>query len=157
MALTIGQASVADISALEQLRMDYLKEDFGELTDKQEQMLLAEIDPYLRWHLGTGLMVFVARDDEAGIVSCAWLLLIEKPPSPRFPHGRTGTLFNVYTVPAFRRRGLASKVMDALIEDARIRHLDLLELNATEDGYPLYRSLGFRNAHEKHRAMRMWL
>ncbi len=157
MALTIGQASVADISALEQLRMDYLKEDFGELTDEQEQMLLAEIDPYLRWHLGTGLMVFVARDDEAGIVSCAWLLLIEKPPSPRFPHGRTGTLFNVYTAPAFRRRGLASKVMDALIEDARIRHLDLLELNATEDGYPLYRSLGFRNAHEKHRAMRMWL
>lgn len=157
MALTIGQASVADISALEQLRMDYLKEDFGELTDEQEQMLLAEIDPYLRWHLGTGLMVFVARDDEAGIVSCAWLLLIEKPPSPRFPHGRTGTLFNVYTAPAFRRRGLASRVMDALIEDARIRHLDLLELNATEDGYPLYRSLGFRNAHEKHRAMRMWL
>lgn len=157
MALTIGQATVADISALEQLRMDYLKEDFGELMDEQKQMLLAEIDPYLRWHLGTGLMVFVARDDEAGIVSCAWLLLIEKPPSPRFPHGRTGTLFNVYTVPEFRRRGLASKVMDALIEDARIRHLDLLELNATEDGYPLYRSLGFRNAHEKHRAMRMWL
>jgi GNAT superfamily N-acetyltransferase len=157
MALTIGQATVADISALEQLRMDYLKEDFGELTSEQKEMLLAEIDPYLRWHLGTGLMVFVARDDEAGIVSCAWLLLIEKPPSPRFPHGRTGTLFNVYTAPAFRRRGLASKVMDALIEDARIRHLDLLELNATEDGYPLYRSLGFRNAHEKHRAMRMWL
>lgn len=157
MALTIGQASVADISALEQLRMDYLKEDFGELASEQKEMLLAEIDPYLRWHLGTGLMVFVARDDEAGIVSCAWLLLIEKPPSPRFPHGRTGTLFNVYTAPAFRRRGLASKVMDALIEDARIRHLDLLELNATEDGYPLYRSLGFRNAHEKHRAMRMWL
>jgi GNAT superfamily N-acetyltransferase len=157
MALSIGQASVADIRALEQLRMDYLKEDFGELTDEQQEMLLAEIDPYLRWHLGTGLMVFVARDDEAGIVSCAWLLLIEKPPSPRFPHGRTGTLFNVYTVPEFRRRGLASKVMDALIEDARLRHLDLLELNATEDGYPLYRSLGFRNAHEKHRAMRMWL
>ncbi len=157
MALSIGQASVADIRALEQLRMDYLKEDFGELTDEQQEMLLAEIDPYLRWHLGTGLMVFVARDDEAGIVSCAWLLLIEKPPSPRFPHGRTGTLFNVYTVPEFRRRGLASKVMDALIEDARLRHLDLLELNATEDGYPLYRSLGFRNAHERHRAMRMWL
>ena len=157
MALSIGQASVADIRALEQLRMDYLKEDFGELTDEQQEMLLAEIDPYLRWHLGTGLMVFVARDDEVGIVSCAWLLLIEKPPSPRFPHGRTGTLFNVYTVPEFRRRGLASKVMDALIEDARLRHLDLLELNATEDGYPLYRSLGFRNAHERHRAMRMWL
>jgi GNAT superfamily N-acetyltransferase len=157
MALTIGQATVADIGALEQLRMDYLKEDFGELTNEQKEMLLAEIDPYLRWHLGTGLMVFVARDDEAGIVSCAWLLLIEKPPSPRFPHGRTGTLFNVYTAPEFRRRGLASRVMGALIEDARIRHLDLLELNATEDGYPLYRSLGFRNAHEKHRAMRMWL
>jgi ribosomal protein S18 acetylase RimI-like enzyme len=128
MALTIGQATVADISALEQLRMDYLKEDFGELTTEQKEMLLAEIDPYLRWHLGTGLMVFVARDDEAGIVSCAWLLLIEKPPSPRFPHGRTGTLFNVYTAPAFRRRGLASKVMDALITNFHLPESTLVML-----------------------------
>jgi GNAT superfamily N-acetyltransferase len=157
MALTIGQASVADISALEQLRMDYLKEDFGELTDEQEQMLLAEIDPYLRWHLGTGLMVFVARDDEAGIVSCAWLLLIEKPPSPRFPRGRTGVLFNVYTDPAYRRRGLARRVMGALIEEAYRRQLDVLELNATDDGYPLYRSLGFTDDSSTHRAMRMML
>ena len=157
MAITIGQATVADIGELVRLRLEYLTEDFGELTSEQEESLMHEIAPYLRWHLGTGLMVFVARDDEAGIVSCAWLLLIEKPPSPRFPRGRTGTLFNVYTAPDFRRRGLASQVMEALIEDARLRHLDLLELNATEDGYPLYRSLGFRNAHEKHRAMRLWL
>ena len=157
MAISIGQATVADIGELGRLRLEYLSEDFGELTSEQEEKLVHEIAPYLRWHLGTGLMVFVARDDEAGIVSCAWLLLIEKPPSPRFLHGRTGTLFNVYTHPDWRRRGLASRVMEALIEDARLRHLDLLELNATEDGYPLYRTLGFRNAHEKHRAMRLWL
>lgn len=157
MALNIGQATVADIGSLVRLRLDYLTEDFGELSGEQLDALPQHIGPYLRWHLGTNLLVFVARDDEAGIVSCAWLLLIEKPPSPRFMHGRTGTLFNVYTDKAWRRRGLASQVLQALIADARARKLDLLELNASEDGYPLYRSLGFCNAHERHRAMRLWL
>ena len=157
MALSVGQATVADIGSLVRLRLDYLPEDFGEITAEQEDALVAQIAPYLRWHLGTDLQVFVARDDEAGIVACAWLLLIKKPPSPRFMHGRTGTLFNVFTVKGWRRRGIASEVMRALIDDAKVRQLDLLELNATEDGYPLYRTLGFRNAHEKHRAMRLWL
>lgn len=157
METLFGRATVADVDALVRLRLAYLSEDFGELSEEQRAPLPAEIASYLEAHLGSDLQVFVARDADEGIVCCAWLLLVEKPPSPRFPHGRTGTLFNVYTVASHRRQGLASQVMGMLIDEASAHKLDLLELNATEDGYPLYRSLGFRNAHERHRAMRYWL
>ena len=100
--------------------------------------------------------MFVAREDGHAVCT-AWLLLVDKPPSPRFPHGRTGVLFNVYTVPEHRRQGLARRVMDLLITDATARALDVLELHATEDGYPLYRSLGFEDDRYTHVPMRLML
>lgn len=116
-----------------------------------------ELPGYLKHHLQNDLIAFVAREEEGPIVSCAWLLLVSKPPSPRFPHGRTGVLFNVYTAPTHRRRGIARSVMGTLIEDAYRRQLDVLELHATEDGYPLYRVLGFSDDSTTHKAMRMML
>ena len=157
MGITIGQATVADIDELIELRLAYLTDDFGELDGEQVLQLREVLPGYFQWHLQRDLLAFVARDDEGCMVSCAWLLLVEKPPSPRFPNGRTGVLFNVYTRPAWRRRGLARQVMGALIEESYQRQLDVIELHATDDGYPLYRSLGFADDSNTHKAMRMML
>lgn len=157
MAVQFGQATIGDMGQLVRLRLAYLTDDFGSLEDDQVVQLREELPGYFQKHLGQDLLAFVARDDEGFIVSCAWLLLVEKPPSPRFPNGRTGVLFNVYTDPSWRRQGLARRTMGALIEEAYRRQLDVLELHATEDGYPLYRSLGFADDSTTHVAMRMML
>ena len=158
MAYVFGQASLSDVAELVRLRIGYLTADFGALDPQQEADLWRELPAYFELHLDFDLLAFVARDDQSGeIVCCAWLLLVTKPPSPRFPHGQTGTLFNVYTVPEHRRRGLARQVMQRLIKAARDLNLDVLELHATEDGYPLYRGLGFEDDSSTHVAMRMML
>lgn len=157
MDVGIGQATLSDIGQLIELRLAYLTDDFGKLSDEQVLQLREELPGYLQRHLGWDLLGFVARSEDDLIVSCAWLLFVEKPPSPRFPNGRTGVLFNVYTVPEYRRQGLARRTMGALIEEAYRRKLDVLELHATEDGYPLYRSLGFVDDSTTHKAMRMML
>jgi GNAT superfamily N-acetyltransferase len=157
MTITIDQASTIDIPELVRLRLAYLKADFGQLDQEQLVQLHEELPSYLDKHLGNDLLAFVARGGLRTIVSCAWLLLVEKPPSPRFPRGHTGILFNVFTDPDHRRQGLARQVMGALIEESYERRLDVIELNATDDGYPLYRSLGFSDDSSTHRAMRMML
>lgn len=158
MAYVIDQATVADIPALVRMRLGYLTADYGTLSKDQVRDLEFEVPAYLTYHLGKTLHAFVARDEDTNdIVACAWLLLVEKPPSPRFPHGHTGVLFNVYTDPGHRRRGLARLVMERLIADARARALDVIELHATEDGYPLYRSLGFEDDRYTHVPMRLML
>jgi len=50
----------------------------------------------------------------------------------------------VATVPAHRRRGLATEVMYALLLDARAQGLSTTTLQATEPGERLYRTLGYR-------------
>jgi len=50
---------------------------------------------------------------------------------------------NVYTEPAFRRSGLARALMLVLMEWARSQGFDRVLLHASDEGRPLYASLGF--------------
>ena len=61
---------------------------------------------------------------------------------------------NVYTSPTYRRRGCASLVMKALLKKADELELSVVELKATDDGYGLYRSLGFSDDNSKYRPMK---
>jgi GNAT superfamily N-acetyltransferase len=50
---------------------------------------------------------------------------------------------NVYTDPAWRKRGVARALMAVVMQWASERSLDRLVLHASEEGRPLYVSLGF--------------
>ena len=146
MAYRLGTATHEDIPQLIELRMAYLLADFGMLDATVEDSIRGSLPSFFERHLGGDLFAYAMRCDDGSIVSLALMLVSEKPPNPRFPHGRIGTVFNVFTVPEHRRKGLARQVVRALVDDARARGLDLVELNATDDGYGLYKSLGFSDA-----------
>ena len=152
MGYVLGGATQSDIPELIELRVAYLTADFGVLDLDDEREIRASLPGFLERHLGNDLFAYAMRADDGSIVSLAFMLVSEKPPNPRFVHGRIGTVFNVYTVPEHRRQGLARTVITELVADAGRRGLDLVELNATRQGYPLYRSLGFTDAN-LHRPM----
>ena len=62
--------------------------------------------------------------------------------------GRQAIVLNVYTEPAFRRRGLARALMLDVLDWARSSGLESLVLHATPDGRPLYEALGFAPTNE---------
>ena len=101
-------------------------------------------------------MVYLART-EKDIVSCAFLLIVDKPMSPSFITGKTGTVLNVYTKPEYRKKGYAKKLMNMMLEDAKAENVSNIELKATEDGYSLYRSVGFEDVVAKYHNMRISL
>lgn len=105
------------------------------------------------FYLRSQLFVYVIREDDT-IVSCAFLLIVMKPISPAFINGKTATILNVYTLPAYRRRGYARMLMNAMITDAKELNIDVIELKATEDGYDLYRSVGFEDDRSKYHLMK---
>ncbi len=54
-----------------------------------------------------------------------------------------GYIEGVYVVPAFRRRGVASRLMRECVDWLRSMHCDSVRLQSTVQGRPLYESLGF--------------
>ncbi|MDO4797055.1 MAG: GNAT family N-acetyltransferase [Coriobacteriales bacterium] len=151
--MNVEKATEADIGALVELRIAYLTEDDGPLDADVIESIRRDLPGYYRRHLGADLFVYVIRD-AGSICSCAFLLVVEKPMSPAFITGRTGTVLNVYTRPACRRRGYARRLMQALLDDAQAMDLSVVELKATEDGYPLYRLVGFVDDTSKYHPMK---
>ena len=149
----VDKAGMADVNELVELRLAYLREDNGCLDNDVEDAIQKGLPDYYRAHLGKDLTVFVARTN-AEIVSCAFLLVVKKPMSPSFINGNTGIVLNVYTRPSHRNMGYAKQVMQALLDDARRLELCVLELKATDAGYPLYVSVGFCDDTSKYHPMR---
>ena len=152
MEVTYKKAAKSDVDALVRLRLDYLAADFGELTAEQASHLRQTLPAYLERHLNEDLIALVAESDNRLVGTC-WLLVVHKPASIAFMHGRTGAIFNVFVDPGYRKRGIARTLMLNLIDEARLLGLDRLELRATAMGYDLYRSIGFADDESSHRAM----
>lgn len=151
--MDIETASVADVDALVELRIAYLTEDNGTLDAGDAEAIRAGLPGYYAEHLGKDLHAYVIREGGT-IVSCAFLIVVEKPLSPAFLTGKTGIVLNVYTRPESRRQGHARKLMEAMLADAKAMDLAVIELKATDDGYPLYRSVGFADDNSKYHQMK---
>ena len=151
--MTVERAGISDIDRLVEARLAYLCEDSGPLSGHDKTAIQTGLPDYFLAHLDRDLFCYVIRGAEA-IVSCAFLLVVEKPMSPSFLNGRTGLVLNVYTAPAYRRRGCARAVMTALLNDAAKLQLSRVELKSTGDGVPLYRSIGFVDDGDKYRSMK---
>ncbi len=154
--MIFDKATIQDIGVLTDLRIAYLQEDLGAISDKDLEMMQVTLPGYYKKHLNKDLMVYVARD-EADIVSCAFLLIVEKPMSPSFITGKTGTVLNVYTNPEYRNKGYAKTLMTMMLEDATAQSVSVIELKSTEDGYMLYKSVGFEDIVPRYHNMKIVL
>ena len=151
-AVKFEKAEQSAIEELVNLRLSYLQEDLGEI-EKEDFLQIKEMLPsYFNRHLNQDLFVYIARDYEK-IVSCAFLLIVEKPMSPAFITGKTGTVLNVYTKSNHRNKGYAKQLMTMLLEDAAKMNLSNIELKATEEGHHLYQMLGFEDVISKYHNM----
>ena len=151
--MKVEKAGTKDIEALVEMRLGYLIEDHGSLDAQDIASIKRDLPGYFQAHLDKDLFVYVIRDGQT-IVSCAFLLIVEKPMSPAFINGRTGIVLNVYTCPSYRRSGYARAGMEALLAEAKNMEISVIELKATEDGYPLYRSVGFTDDGSRYHNMK---
>lgn len=78
MAVVFDQASRDDIDELIRMRLAYMKDDFGSVSDDEEAGMRKQLPDYFNRKLGNDLIVFVARDDKR-IVSVAYLLIVDMP------------------------------------------------------------------------------
>jgi len=83
---------------------------------------------------------------DARIVGGAGITVLPWPPGPLYLGDRLAHVYNVYTEPAHRHRGVAQLVMGAIHEWCRAEGIASLALNTSPDGRRLYEGLGYRES-----------
>ena len=149
-------ADIADIPELIRLRIAYMIDDFGSITEYEETCMRKQLPGYFERRLGKELIAFVARAEDR-LVAAAYLLVIEKPANPYLPNGLGGDVLSVYTEEAYRGQGICTRLMKDLVAYGKSRGLCRIDLRATEQGEPIYRKVGFQDKVQKYVDMRMEL
>ena len=149
-------ANTNDIEDLVRLRIAYMIDDFGSITDYERECMEKQLPDYYERRLGKELIVFAARA-EGRIVAVAYLLIIEKPANPFLPNGFDSEVLSVYTEEAYRGRGICTQLMKNMIEYGKEHNLCRIDLVATKEGYPIYKKIGFEDRVQKYIDMRLKL
>jgi len=97
----------------------------------------------LRSWLVTGQCRGLVLEDQGRTIASVLMLLKDTVPTPVTPLSVRGYLFNVYTEPTHRRRGLAARLTDAALDLARELGVEIMELHASLEAEGMYQRMGF--------------
>lgn len=153
--ITYRKAEPADIPAIIALRMEYLTETHPEMDEKMYNQIKSQIPGYFQEHLNRDIVVYLAENDGVS-AGCVFFVLINKPASPLFITGKTGTLMNVLVLPEYRKQGIGKTLVNMAINDGKKWDLSYIELRSTKCGYPLYKSTGFIEDKSIYMAMKLF-
>ncbi|NNN10968.1 MAG: hypothetical protein HKL83_03800 [Acidimicrobiaceae bacterium] len=93
------------------------------------------------------VVVIVTEDPESkgeGLLSTTAAIIYPRIPAPGIAFAREARLTSIFTVPRFRRAGLAKISMLLMMEVLKSKGVGRADLVATPEGVELYRNLGFR-------------
>jgi len=91
---------------------------------------------------------WLAEDRDGKVVAGGGLLITSWPPRPRDHNARRAFVFNVYTEPEFRKKGVARELMLLMIGWLREQGFRSVALHASDEGRHLYEALGFEATNE---------
>ncbi|SRR6266516_4410982 len=141
--VSIRRASLEDVERLVDLRLA-LERESGHLT---QEAMLAEVRRATRQYFlealpAEAIVVWVA-EAHGTIVATSGLIFFQKPPSERNLRGLEAYLLNMYTVPVWRRQGIATTLLQTLMACAKQRQAHRIWMYATRDGRAIYEQAGF--------------
>lgn len=102
----------------------------------------ALFDYYYR-HMADGTFVsWLAMDGEM-MVGTSGMSFVEKPPYFSCPSGKIGLLSSMYTLEAYRRKGIAKELLARVVDEAKRYGCGAVQITASDMGVLLYSDFGF--------------
>ena len=137
--ITLRKLAEADLDTFIAIRISQLREE-GATEDVD---LVPALKDFYRRHMADGTFVSWLALDGEKIIGTSGMSFVEKPPYFSCPSGRIGLLSSMYTDPAYRRRGIARKLLSKVVEEARAYGCGAVQITASDMGVLLYTDFGF--------------
>lgn len=137
----------AELNKFISMRITQLTEEYtseGRSVPEGVDLESALKDFYNR-HMADGTFVsWIAMDGEK-IIGTSGMSFVEKPPYFSCPSGKLGLLSSMYTDPNYRRMGIAKKLLNRVVEEARNYGCGAVHITASDMGVKLYTAYGFKH------------
>jgi GNAT superfamily N-acetyltransferase len=134
-------ATIEDVETLLALRVEFIAEVIK--TDPADPTWLDAVRQYLRTALPAGQLIACLAESGGLVVGTGWLVYQQIVPSPASPSGRDAYVLNMYTRPAWRRRGIGRAILEKLLDRARQTDCRKVTLHSVISARPLYIGAGF--------------
>lgn len=143
MNIQYTNATIADSDSLIQHRLDFLEIVSGKQAAAAIAAVTASLQQYFPRAISDGSFIGIVAKDNDEVVATGGMITYTRPANYNSPNGKVGYILNMYTIPGYRRRGIGTNIMQQLIQVAKQEEIDMLELHASAEGEPLYKSFGF--------------
>jgi GNAT superfamily N-acetyltransferase len=144
----IRYATIDDAPIIARHRAAMFRE-MGDLSGDDVARLESASFVYLRQMLAERRYVGWLIEHRGEVVAGAGVILRQLLPLPgAIDGGAQALIVNVYCEAEHRRRGLARALMNAILDWLKQERIASVVLHASQDGRPLYESLGFVQTNE---------
>lgn len=142
--LTIRRAGESDCAVMADMRLSLFLEERGMPdTSNQRSAFTPAIAEHLAARMCDGECIAWVGEMAGEVVATGALLRFVRLPHPGNPSGKEAYLLNMYTLPAWRGRGLASAITEAAIAFAKTDGIDRVWLEASDSATSVYECRGF--------------
>lgn len=137
------KATIADLDILTETRIEVLRaanqlDDNVDMSEVKQQSY-----EYYQMALSDDSHIAYLVYDGDMIVGTGGISYFSVMPTYHNPSGKKAYIMNMYTKPEYRRKGIAFKTLDLLVDDAKGRGIAAISLEATAMGRALYEKYGF--------------
>lgn len=136
---TCRKADISDLDELVRLRKIQLVDEGIEPCVNID----SELSDFFREALGNGSLIEWLLMEGSEIIATAAIMFYQFPPSYTNPSGLRGYVTNMYTQKQYRGRGMATRLLHKLADEARQAGVTKLWLGASTLGRPVYERFGF--------------
>lgn len=139
MAIQYKRLTADELDTFIQMRIRQLREEGA----KEDIDLGPALKDYYNRHMADGTFVSWLAMDGNEVIATSGMSFVEKPPYFGCPNGRIGLLSSMFTEPAYRRKGIAKKLLSRVIEEAKAYGCGTVQITASDMGVMLYADFGF--------------
>ncbi|HBN83739.1 MAG TPA: GNAT family N-acetyltransferase [Clostridiales bacterium] len=136
-------AVINDVPVLVKLRKQQLMDEGLPVTSNINSNIDKRLADYFTSAHADGSFISWVMENNDEIIATSGVCFYTLPPNFSNPTGRTAYVTNMYTKPEYRRKGIATELLNMVIVEAKSRGYKVIRLHTSEFGKSIYEKAGF--------------
>ena len=137
------KADSNDVGELINLRKEQLLEENLKEGRNDERNIDNELKEYFTKNIINNTFISWVAIENNRIIATSGLCFYQLPPTFSNPSGKVAYVTNMYTMKEYRRKGIATTLVEKIINEAKLLDYKILRLHTSLDGKSIYMKYGF--------------